>query len=166
MVTQGATTTEFTYSNYQDWNNPLHKIEVFYAGRLTERKNGAVARDLTTSEQPGSSDRRSPLEHLRLYAIGCFSPTFAASSYPYATFFTTFDAEGASWLTQDEIIDTLAEAGRPAGTAIERASVETYFAGIDKSLRPGGPLYSLGLVERRQDADGPDGQSRRGQLRP
>jgi hypothetical protein len=50
VVTQGATTTEFTYSNYQDWNNPLHKIEVFYAGRLTERRNGAVVRDLTTSE--------------------------------------------------------------------------------------------------------------------
>ena len=50
VVTQGATTTEFTYSNYQDWNNPLNKIEVFYAGRLTERKNGAVVRDLTTSE--------------------------------------------------------------------------------------------------------------------
>ena len=50
VVTQGATTTEFTYSNYQDWNNPLNKIEVFYAGRLIERKNGVVVRDLTTSE--------------------------------------------------------------------------------------------------------------------
>jgi hypothetical protein len=50
VVTQGTNTTEFTYSNYQDWNNPLHKIEVFYAGRLTERKNGAVVRDLTTRE--------------------------------------------------------------------------------------------------------------------
>jgi hypothetical protein len=49
VVTHGANTTEFTYSNYQDWNNPLHKIEVFYAGRLIERKNGAVVRDLTTS---------------------------------------------------------------------------------------------------------------------
>src|SRR5262247_3218260 len=48
VVTQGATTTEFTYSNYLDWNNPLNKIEVFYAGRMTERKNGAVVRDLTT----------------------------------------------------------------------------------------------------------------------
>jgi len=47
-VTQGSTTTEFTYSNYADWNNPLNKIEVFYAGKLTERKNGAVVRDLTT----------------------------------------------------------------------------------------------------------------------
>ncbi|HET9362120.1 MAG TPA: hypothetical protein VFO58_20350 [Vicinamibacterales bacterium] len=50
VVSHGGTTTEFTYSNYQDWNNPLHKIEVFYAGRLIERKNGAVVRDLTTRE--------------------------------------------------------------------------------------------------------------------
>ncbi len=50
VVTQGATTTEFTYSDYQDWNNPLNKIEVFYAGRMIERRNGAVVRDLTTTE--------------------------------------------------------------------------------------------------------------------
>jgi hypothetical protein len=50
VVTQGATTTEFTYSDYKDWNNPLNKIEVFYAGKMIERKNGAVVRDLTTTE--------------------------------------------------------------------------------------------------------------------
>jgi hypothetical protein len=50
VVAQGSTTTEFTYSDYQDWNNPLNKIEVFYAGKLVERKNGAVVRDLTTTE--------------------------------------------------------------------------------------------------------------------
>ncbi len=50
VVKQGATTTEFTYSDYRDWNNPLNKIEVFYAGKLVERKNGAVVRDLTTTE--------------------------------------------------------------------------------------------------------------------
>jgi len=50
VVTQGTTTTEFTYGDYQDWNNPLHKIEVFYAGRMTERSNGEVVRDLTTLE--------------------------------------------------------------------------------------------------------------------
>ena len=48
VVTQGSTTTEFTYSDYQDWNNPLNKIEVFYAGKMAERRNGAVVRDLTT----------------------------------------------------------------------------------------------------------------------
>ena len=50
VVTQGSTTTEFTYSDYQDWNNPLNKIEVFYAGKMIERRNGAVVRDLTTNE--------------------------------------------------------------------------------------------------------------------
>jgi len=50
VVTQGSTTTDFTYSDYQDWNNPLNKIEVFYAGKMTERRNGAVVRDLTTTE--------------------------------------------------------------------------------------------------------------------
>ena len=49
VVKQGATTTEFTYSDYQDWNNPLNKIEVFYAGKMVERRNGAVVRDLTTN---------------------------------------------------------------------------------------------------------------------
>src|SRR5262245_20667135 len=48
VVTQGQTTTEFTYSGYKDWNNPLNPIEVLYAGKLTEKKNGAVVRDLTT----------------------------------------------------------------------------------------------------------------------
>ena len=50
VVKQGSTTTEFTYSDYQDWNNPLNKIEVLYAGKMTERRNGAVVRDLTTTE--------------------------------------------------------------------------------------------------------------------
>ena len=50
VVTQGTTTTEFTYSDYKDWNNPLNKIEVFYAGKMIERRNGAVVRDLTTNE--------------------------------------------------------------------------------------------------------------------
>ena len=48
VVTQGSTTTEFTYSDYQDWNNPLNKIGVLYAGKMVERRDGAVVRDLTT----------------------------------------------------------------------------------------------------------------------
>src|SRR5262245_55720430 len=48
VVTLGAATTEFTFSNYQDWNSPLNKVEILYAGKMTERKNGAAARDLTT----------------------------------------------------------------------------------------------------------------------
>jgi hypothetical protein len=50
VVTQGSTTTEFVYSNYQDWNNPLNRIEAYYAGKITERRNGTVLRDITTVE--------------------------------------------------------------------------------------------------------------------
>jgi hypothetical protein len=50
VVTHGSTTTEFTYSDYDDWNNPLNKIEAYYAGTMTERRNGTVVRDLTTVE--------------------------------------------------------------------------------------------------------------------
>ena len=50
VVKQGTQTTEFTYNDYRDWNNPLNKVDVLYAGRLTERRNGAAVRDLTTTE--------------------------------------------------------------------------------------------------------------------
>ncbi|HET8699179.1 MAG TPA: hypothetical protein VFO94_16970, partial [Gammaproteobacteria bacterium] len=49
-VKQGGTTTEFSYSDYRDWNNPLNKVEVFYAGKMVEKKNRKVVRDLTTKE--------------------------------------------------------------------------------------------------------------------
>jgi hypothetical protein len=50
VVTQGSNTTDFTYSDYNDWNNPLNKIEAYYAGKLTEKHNGQIVRDLTTTE--------------------------------------------------------------------------------------------------------------------
>jgi len=49
VVRQGANTTEFIYSDYRDWNNPLHPAEAFVAGRMTERRNGTVVRDITTT---------------------------------------------------------------------------------------------------------------------
>ncbi len=49
VVKDGANTYEFTYSNYKDWNNPLNPAEAFYAGKMTEKKNGAVVRDITTT---------------------------------------------------------------------------------------------------------------------
>ncbi|PWU06521.1 MAG: hypothetical protein C5B51_12135 [Terriglobia bacterium] len=48
VLKQGSTTIDFTYGDYQDWNNPLNKIGVLYAGKMVERRNGAVIRDLTT----------------------------------------------------------------------------------------------------------------------
>jgi hypothetical protein len=49
VVRDGANTTEFTYSDYRDWNNPLHPAEAFMAGRMIERRNGTVVRDITTT---------------------------------------------------------------------------------------------------------------------
>ena len=49
MVKNGADTYEFDYSNYKDWNNPLNPAEAFYAGRMIEKKNGTVERDITTT---------------------------------------------------------------------------------------------------------------------
>lgn len=48
VVTHGRDTYEFAYTDYDDYNNPLHKIEVYLPGRMTETKNGEVQRDLDT----------------------------------------------------------------------------------------------------------------------
>ena len=44
----GANTTEFVYSNFQDFNNPLFKIEALYPSTIVERRNGTVVRTLTS----------------------------------------------------------------------------------------------------------------------
>jgi hypothetical protein len=48
VVTHGRNTTEFVYGDFQDFNNPYHKIEAMYAGTIVERLNGQVVRDLRT----------------------------------------------------------------------------------------------------------------------
>jgi hypothetical protein len=50
VVKNGSTTTEFTYGDYKDWNNPLNRVDTLYAGKLTEKRNGTVVRDVTTKE--------------------------------------------------------------------------------------------------------------------
>jgi hypothetical protein len=50
VVKHGANTFEFTYSDYKDWNNPLNPAEALYAGKITEKKNGTVVRDITTTQ--------------------------------------------------------------------------------------------------------------------
>jgi hypothetical protein len=49
VVRDGTNTIEFTYSDYRDWNNPLHPAEAFMAGRMIESRNGTVVRDITTT---------------------------------------------------------------------------------------------------------------------
>lgn len=48
VVRHGGDTTEFVYGDFQDFNNPLHRIEALYAGTIVERLNGDVVRDLRT----------------------------------------------------------------------------------------------------------------------
>jgi hypothetical protein len=50
VVKNGANTYDFTYSDYRDWNSPLNPAEAFYAGKMTEKKNGTVVRDITTTQ--------------------------------------------------------------------------------------------------------------------
>jgi len=49
-VRNGDVVMEFTYADYGDFNNPLNKIEAFIPGKLVEKRNGVIVRDLTTSE--------------------------------------------------------------------------------------------------------------------
>ena len=47
-VKHGRDTYEFSYGNYDDYNNPLNRIETYMAGTMTERLNGKVTRDVKT----------------------------------------------------------------------------------------------------------------------
>jgi hypothetical protein len=49
LVKNGANTYEFNYSGYKDWNNPLNPAEALYPGRMIEKKNGTVVRDITST---------------------------------------------------------------------------------------------------------------------
>lgn len=49
-VRQGNSVTEFTYSNYDDWNPPDDKVEGFFPGRIAERRDGVTILDLTVVE--------------------------------------------------------------------------------------------------------------------
>ena len=47
VVKNGTNTTEFVYSNFEDFNNPLFKIEALYPTTMVERRNGTVVRSIT-----------------------------------------------------------------------------------------------------------------------
>ncbi len=48
VVKHKGKTTEFTYGDYKDWNNPLNKIDAFYAGKIAESRNGSPVLDVNT----------------------------------------------------------------------------------------------------------------------
>jgi hypothetical protein len=37
------------YGEYQDFNNPLHRIEALFPGTIVERRNGTVVRDVRST---------------------------------------------------------------------------------------------------------------------
>lgn len=49
-VRQGNVITEFLYSNYADYNEPLNKIDAWYPGHVVEKRDGVTILDLTTVE--------------------------------------------------------------------------------------------------------------------
>jgi hypothetical protein len=49
-VRDGNVVMEFDYAKYDDYNNPLNKIEAFMPGTMVEKRNGMTVRDLTTAE--------------------------------------------------------------------------------------------------------------------
>ena len=49
VVKDGTNTTEFIYSDYRDWNNPLHPAEAFVRRQDDGTPNGTVVRDITTT---------------------------------------------------------------------------------------------------------------------
>jgi hypothetical protein len=80
-------------------------------------------------------------------------------SFPYSAFFTRFDAEGTSWVSFSDIVDKLNQNQPDPADPVERSTVESYFEGVERTFRPGMPIHALGLVERRQAANG-DGRER------
>jgi hypothetical protein len=46
-VRQGNVVTEFTYSNYEDYNDSENRIDAFFPGRMIEKRDGATVLDLT-----------------------------------------------------------------------------------------------------------------------
>jgi hypothetical protein len=46
-VRQGNVVTEFTYANYEDYNDPENRVDAFFPGRITEKRDGVTILDLT-----------------------------------------------------------------------------------------------------------------------
>ena len=46
-VRRGNAVTEFTYSDYEDYNDPENRIDAFFPGRITEKRDGVTMLDLT-----------------------------------------------------------------------------------------------------------------------
>jgi hypothetical protein len=48
-VRQGNVVTEFTYSNYADYNDPEEQLDAFFPGRIIEKRGPLTLLDLTVT---------------------------------------------------------------------------------------------------------------------
>jgi hypothetical protein len=46
----GQDVTEWTYSSYGDYNEPDIKLDVFFAGRMVQKRGGVTLLDLTVTK--------------------------------------------------------------------------------------------------------------------
>jgi len=170
VVKQGTTTTEFTYSNYEDWNNPLNKIEVFYAGKLVERRNGTVVRDLTTEQTetgnvyvvaPVPASVQSAIKATGQLPRGVIAKTEAAvnKSAPTPRLGAHPDLTG-NWTYTDWIGNYMTGGGRRRGPTqksdVTRQDNQTYDFELYSPSRFGGlgrPVYKPQHWDKVQELD-------------
>src|SRR5262249_34499124 len=69
------------------------------------------------------------------------------------------DAEGTTWVSFDDVVSVLVADRKETGNELKENTVEKYFEGVERTFRPGQPVHSLGLVERRM-VPGEDGRER------
>jgi len=75
-------------------------------------------------------------------------------NFPYSALFSSFDVDG-NWMLISEVLEGLGEVAKKQGLELAAGSIDSYFAGVDASFRPGQMPYMLGLIERRKTkADG------------
>jgi hypothetical protein len=139
-------------------DNQLTAIKnwLLQAGIIETGRGTATLTDLgkimAAKDPPGTQAWTWWLFHLHL----CANP----DSFPYAAFFTKFDAEGKGWVSFDDVVAALvAECKKETGDELKESTVEKYFEGVERTFRPGQPIHSLGLVERRT-VPGEDGRER------
>ena len=149
VVKNGSTTTEFTYGNYKDWNNPLNKVEVLYAGKMTERRNGAVVRDLTTKEtETGSVYVVMPVPASVQKAITVTVPAPPARPLPAAP---TFGPPAPPRQSAQEQPTPRRADGQPDLTGNWRAAA---FSTGATAIRRCGPTQSADCYADHQSDDG------------
>jgi hypothetical protein len=71
-------------------------------------------------------------------------------AFPYSTFFLLFDSDGNRWWAVERIVEELFKANGDDGNGVAVTTIQTYFEGVERTFRPGGFVYDLGMVERRK----------------